>query len=195
MTARERYLAMLSSWAHWAATSDAIVLLAGDGEERVDMACRMMAVGPNQMLVITGGLDDPPYSLTARKLRAKALGLGVAPSKIVTDGALNTHEQAEHVVALAKERGWKRLSVVASPDHIARAHLTFVKVLDDAGLADSVCVMPVTVSAKWGEVPAGRDCTRLDLLTDECAKVERYAEHVATWERGVGYLLAWEGRA
>ncbi len=195
MTARERYLAILTSWPHWTATSDAIVLLAGDGEGRVDMAVRMMLAGAGQTLVITGGLDNPPYSLTARTLRAKAMGAGGAPSKIVVDGtARNTREQAVNVLRLAHARGWRRLTIVASPDHAARAHLTFIRALDDNNAADVVLVVPVVSWLKWSEVPAGRDVARLELFTDELGKVEQYAEHVATWERGVEYLMAWEAR-
>jgi uncharacterized SAM-binding protein YcdF (DUF218 family) len=195
MTPRERYLAMLSSWPHWVCISDGVVLLTGDGEARVDMAYRLMNAGPAQTLIITGGLDNPPYSLPAKQLRAKALGLGVGPGKIIVDsGAQNTREQAVFVAAMAKMRGWKRIAIVASPDHMARAHLTFVRALDEAGIADRVYAVPVSAPLLWGETPAGRDRPRLDLFADECAKVDGYAEHVATWERGIEYLLAWEAR-
>jgi uncharacterized SAM-binding protein YcdF (DUF218 family) len=198
LTPRERYLAMLASWPHWAATSDGIVLLSGDGSVRVGMAARMMVAGANQTLLITGGLDDPPYSLPAKKLRAMAMGFApapISPTRIVLDGrAMNTREQAVNVVRLARARGWKRLTIVASPDHMARAHLTFVRALDEAGVADTVCALPVSAPAKWGAKPDGRDVSRLELLEAECAKVEQYAEHVATWERGLEYLLAWEAK-
>lgn len=195
MTARERYLAMLTSWPHWTMPGDAIVLLSGDGETRVEMACRLMATAAEQTLVVTGGYDDPPYSLTADKLAAKAMGLGVAPGKILRDGrAMNTREQAVNTVARAKEHGWKVLVLVASPDHIARAHLTFIRALDDEGLADTVLVLPVLTRAKWTESPAGRELTRLEMLDVELRKVDAYASDVATWERGVEYLTTWEAK-
>lgn len=50
----------------------------------------------------------------------------------------------------------------------------------------------MSAPAKWGAVPPGRDVTRLEHMEFECDKVERYADHVATWKRGIEYILSLE---
>lgn len=193
MTAREQCCAALYTGP--LLTADVIVLLTGDGEQRVATAVELMRQGGAQRIVITGGLDEPPYAVPATRLMGKVMAHGVAPSAIDVDvAAMNTWEQAQNVVARAEANGWKRILLVASNYHAPRAFLTFVRALRLAGLDDTVQVLVVPATASWFQAPEGVDKTRMELLADEFRKVAEYTNHVATWDEGLEYLARWEGR-
>lgn len=194
MTAREQFLAVLFNGP--LTPADAVVLLTGDGTVRLPVAVELIKSGAAPTLVVTGGLDDPPRSITAKATAPLLYGMGVAPSAVVLDNdAKNTWEQAVNVVRMAEDREWKRLLLVASPYHTPRAFLTFLKALDERDMADTVSIIPVPAThTPWFNAPDGFDQTRLELMDDEFGKCARYAAHVATWDRGLDYLKAWEGR-
>ena len=192
MTDREAYMAVLASGPILGA--DAVVLLTGEGESRVGVAAELVARGAAPIIVITGGLDRPPYCIPAAKLKGPVMGKGVAPSAIIVDNeAMNTAEQARNTIALAVERGWKRLILVASPEHVYRAHLTFVHALNKADKADEILVLPVATPQPWWGVPDGLDMARISHLEVELDKAENYAD-CATWLEGLDYLRQWEPR-
>jgi uncharacterized SAM-binding protein YcdF (DUF218 family) len=178
--------------------ADAIVVLSGDGEGRLNFACGMLQQGGAQHLVLSGGVDKPPFALTAHDLARKAIDRGVAPDRLCLEAASkNTREQAVNVVAMAAEREWGRLLLVASPFHAWRAFLTFVQALTDAGLRERVHLINAPASQlKWWAVPDGRDMDRLGLLNQELEKIEAYRAlgHVASWAEGLAYLAHWEGK-
>jgi uncharacterized SAM-binding protein YcdF (DUF218 family) len=194
MTAREQFCAALFTGP--LLRGDAVVLLTGDGETRVATAAELFRQNAAPLILVTGGLHEPPYALDAKTTAGKLMALGVAPRAIEADmTAMNTREQAVHTVAQAVERGWGRLLLVASPYHAPRAFLTFLRALQEAGVTDTVHLLVVPTSEQpWFKRPEGRDETRLALLADEFEKVERYADHVATWDDGLAYLEAWESR-
>lgn len=156
---------------------DALVVLSGDGERRLHEAVGLLLDYPTAVLVLSGGLDDPPFSLTAQELAGRALDRGVAAERIVIEpDSLNTREQAVRVVAIAIERGWTRLRIVTSPYHAIRAFLTFVRALNERGQQKHIQIV---------------DAPLLEL--GELDRIERYREwgHVATTAEGVGYLRGW----
>ena len=70
-----------------------------------------------------------------RYMREKALAMGVEPEAIlVEDESLHTRENAEYVLALLKERGFRRIILVTSPFHQLRTYLTFAKVFQPHGI-------------------------------------------------------------
>jgi uncharacterized SAM-binding protein YcdF (DUF218 family) len=200
VTPREQFCTLLA--AQPLIRCDVLAVLSGDGEARVELAAALMAQAAAPMMLITGGRDAPPFSLTAKELTRRAIGCGVAFDRILLDEqAQNTHEQAVNVVATAKERDWKRILIVASPYHMPRAFLTFLRELQNAGLADTVRLIPAPPSfvaalslMPWFESPPGESRTRLALLGDEFDKCARYVEHVATFEDGIAYLRHWEAK-
>lgn len=176
---------------------DAIVLLAGeDGLGRLAMAQRLIAEAAAPVIVITGGIDGDPRWHGAGRLRDTLIGNGVSPDRIIVDAeAKNTREQAVNVVAIAKEKGWGRILLCASPYHITRAYLTFLRAIQEAKLTDKLHVLSVPCSQlPWSQSPPGLKTTRLELLEDEAAKMELYGNHVAHYTTGLKYLQSWEGR-
>ena len=194
-TDRERFCAVLASGP--LRRADAVVELAGeDGLARVEVALQLFRQRAAPTLVFSGGPEDPPHLVGARALAALATGRGVAPDRIIVESAsTNSAEQAKAVVAMAKDKGWTNLLLVASGYHQFRAFLTFLRALQRAELADTVRLTVVPTSqAPWGQAPPGCEATRLALLDGEFAKVEAYGDDVATWADGLAYLLAWESR-
>lgn len=193
MNAREQFCAVLFNGP--LLKGDCIVLLEGDGEARIPTTVEMFRQGAAPRILVTGGLDNPPFCLSAHTLAAKLMGLGVAPSAIDVDAdAMNTWEQAHNTLVRAQKEGWKRLLLVASPFHAPRAFLTFLGALLDRGLDDDIHLVIVPAAeVPWFQVPEGETVDRVELLAREFAKCGEY-EGVASWAEGLAYLKAWEGR-
>lgn len=178
---------------------DAIVVLAGDGQGRLDFAIGVMArCRSRPLMVLSGGLDAPPFSLPSLELARRAIDKGVDPERLVIDDASrNTREQAVNVVAMAVERGWTKLLLVVSGFHAYRAVLTFVQALIDTDQQERVRIINAPASQlPWFKNVEPLDKTRLDMLHDEMRKIEDYRVmgHVARYEDGLAYLKYWEGR-
>jgi uncharacterized SAM-binding protein YcdF (DUF218 family) len=177
---------------------DAIVVLCGeDAELRLAVGVELLLRQAAPLLVLSGGLDHPPRILGARSLAPVAMGRGVAPDRLILEqDSHNTHENAVHVIEMAIARGWKRILLVASPYHLPRAFLTFVRRLHEMGEAEKLYVVPVPASqTPWFQPPPGAPAedTRLALYRLEAEKVGRYGDHVATYAQGLAYLQRWEG--
>lgn len=178
-------------------TADACFVLCGeDGLPRAQVGAQIMVANGAGVLVLSGGVHEPPHILGAKHLHGEVFGLGVAPDRVKTEEAsTNTREQAVACIAMAKREGWKRILIVASPYHVYRAYLTFLRVILDKGLGSEIQMIPVGASHTfWHEAPSGTDTTRLELLAREFAKIEEYADHVATYAEALDYVKAWEGR-
>lgn len=175
--------------------ADAIVVLGGqDGEVRTQLALQLFKQGAAPLLVVSGGLDEPPRYQGARTMQGLLLGQGVDPLRVVLEAeSRNTREQAVAVLHMAKNHGWRRLLLVASAHHIYRAFLTFVRHLNETGQAQALRLIPVAANhAGWWSAPAGWDETRIELLAAEYEKITGLEEHVATYAEGLAYLEHWE---
>lgn len=182
---REQYLAALYNGP--LVPADALVVLSGDGTVRYDAAVGLLRQRIAHWVVLSGGVDDPPHSLDAEAARDYMVAKGLAEHRIVMDNAsTNTHEQAEAIVRLIREHEWQTVILVASSYHLPRAFLTVLASLGD--LRTDIAVVPFAAYANWGKAPPGREATRLDLLHDEFDKIERYGDHVASYEDGLAYL-------
>ena len=188
-TERERFLTVLSRPP--LRQADAIVVLCGeDGAERAEVGMHLLGAGYAPRIILSGGLEAPPL-VGAWTLHARLMGKGVDPSRLVVEAdSTNTHEQAVNVLALPQVSNWTSLLLVASPQHLPRAFLTFLRALQDA---DAVRVTPVPASQlRWWSAPEGTRVPRITLLDEELAKIARYPEHVATYAEGLAYLEHWE---
>ena len=199
LTDRERFCAVLASSP--VVRADVIVVPAGDGTVRLDVARELLRSGAAPSILVSGGLHNPPHSLDTVHAARYLIGQGVAPDRILVEpDALNTAEQARNVVAMAVEMEWSRLILAVSPYHQYRAFLSFVRAINDAGLGDHfhVCVAPAaqaqTPDLRWWGCPPALATSRLDMLADEFGKVEEYGAKgdVATWAEGLEYLRHWE---
>lgn len=194
MTDRERFMAVL--YTSPLVPTDAVCVLSGDGEGRLEAGIALMAGGGAPRMVLSGGVDRPPFSLLGSELARRAIGKGVDPTRLVVENeSRNTREQAERVLDLAAARGWHSLLLVASPFHLPRAFLTFVGRLAEMSQIETFRIVPVAASQlKWWQVPDGMTQDRLALLADEAAKIEEYGArgHVAGYVAGLDYLRRWE---
>lgn len=196
MTEREQFSYVLSHGPIY--RSDAIVVLMGeDALPRLGTAVDMLQQSVSDVpLVLTGALHEPPRLVGAEHGAAKALGLGVAPDRVLVEPrAKNTHEQAVEVLKLAVANEWKRLALVASPYHLPRAFLTFLREVERCGLYDGLHLVPVPAAAcPWWQAPAGMQMRRVDLLPVEYEKIVLYRTqgHVASYADGLAYLRRWE---
>lgn len=180
--------------------ADAVAVLMGeDGEVRARAAYeayRMMAqVGHQPAVVLSGGLDEPPLLVGAQAGAKMLLGLGIAPSRLIVEPmAKNTAEQAREVCELVVLNKWTSLLLVASPYHMPRAFLTFVREMQRREITETLYLMPVFTQTRWWETPPGGTLTRVDLVHVETEKIELYQEKgdVASYADGLAYIRYWE---
>lgn len=190
MTAPALFLAQL--YTQRPQQADAIIVLCGeDGQLRAEAGLALFKLRTAPTLVLSGGRHEPPAILGADHLARYVLGEGVAPNALVVEGqSQNTREQAACVGTL--EAGAKSLLLVASAYHLPRAFLTFLS----ASLQGDPRLIPVAANAPWHEPPPGLDRTRADLWHVELTKITEYQQRgdCASWEDGLAYLKAWEGK-
>lgn len=174
-------------------TADAIVLLEGDGYQRVGHAVELFKAGWAPRLIISGGVDEPSKgNYHARDLAKVVEKEGVARDQIVLEaGSTNTREQAVEVLKLAAENDWRRLIIVASHYHIFRAFLTFLRAVKQRQMDLELYAAPVR-PLSW--FVNGSNRSRLDLLELEFQKIQQYKRDVATFEEGIEYLKWREAR-
>ena len=196
VTDREKFLALLLTGPLLRA--DAIIVPSGDGVSRLTVAFELFRQNAAPWILLTGGYGNPPFSITAEGMVPSLMALGVSIDRIMAENkSQNTWEQAVNVTAIAVEQKWKRLLLVASPFHTARAFLTFLKAIQDAGKEDEIRLVSVPAShLSWWDKPEGKDETRLDLLAEEYGKIEVGQEkgHCADYRSALAYLRSWEGR-
>lgn len=87
-------------------------------------------------------------------MQALAVSLGVPRDAVILEKQVkSTYENARLVRAIGEPRGWTRILLVSSPDHMRRALLTFGK------QAPGLEVIPVPVAGAtsiWGSSCTGR---------------------------------------
>jgi len=168
--------------------SDVAILLEGDGFFRVQKAVDLYNSGLVSKIVFSGNIIDKAYgSYPFEEAKPLILAGGVPEKDIIHENiSLNTREQAVEIVKMAKANGWKRLALVASPEHQYRAYLTFLREVLDNGDGLILYNAPARgldwfVDNGWG--------TRIDRLTAEFDRIERYSAmgHLAGAEEVVEY--------
>ena len=196
MTPREAFCAVLSNGAlHY---GDAIIVLSGDGDMRLEVGLELFRQNAAPLIVVSGGVDNPPHSVSAKDSAEWLIDKGVAPDRIIQEGASqHTSHQAEIIIDMAMGKDWTRLLLVASPYHQYRAYLTFLRALRAHGEGDNIRLINIPASqTKWWGKPSGLDVTRVDLLADEFKKIDEYGKkgHVASYRQGLSYLRHWESQ-
>jgi hypothetical protein len=167
------------------AKADAIVLLEGDGFNRLNKAAELYKKGYASTVVFSGGITDYSYgSYPFEDCLPKLLELGIKREDIIHESkSLNTKEQAVNVNTLAMEQGWKRLVLTASPYHQCRAYLTFLK-----NISPGIVLMNIpSDNLSWfGKEDWG---SRFDLLEQEQERIEKYTAKgdLATVDEAIKY--------
>ena len=186
ITDREKILAIVDN--DCLSTSDAIILLEGDGFDRFRKAVSLYKQGQAPKIVFSGNITDYDYgSFPFAEVLPRMLEAGVPEDDIIhEDKSLNTREQAVEVVRMAQERGWKKLILVASHEHQYRAYLTFLREVLDSKSGITLYNAPARnldwfVDKGWG--------TRFERLEAEILRIEKYTEmgHLANAQEVIDY--------
>jgi uncharacterized SAM-binding protein YcdF (DUF218 family) len=186
LSAREEFIILVGG--DKIKSSDAIVVLEGDGYNRIEKAIELFRNKWADKIILSGGFENRPGgSYHVNELLPVFLKAGISPDAIIIeDISLNTREQAVKVAGIISQNNWSRIILVASHYHQYRAYLTFLKVILENELKIDIINAPANY-LNWFEDPGwGR---RYDLLKDEFGKIERYSEmgHIASFEQAIEY--------
>lgn len=188
LTNRERFLVLACN--DRLKFSDAIVLLEGDGFNRIEKVVDLWKQGWAPRIIITGGIINEAYgSFPCEQLLPLLIEKGIPETAIITDSkSLNTREQAVNIVAIATAYKYRRLLLVASHYHQFRAYLTFLKEVlvqkSDIELINApASQLDWFASEPWGQ--------RFNLLDQEFERISIYFSqgHIASYEEAIEYQL------
>lgn len=186
MNNKEKFLVLISN--ERLKKADAIILLEGDGLNRVKPAADLYLQGWADTIVVSGGVYTPDYgSYPSEYLIPELIKGGVPSEKIVIEGkSKHTREQAEEVLELARNHGWKKIILVASSYHQPRAFLTFLKVMNEKNLKLQIINAPARELSWFEETGWGK---RNELLDAEFEKIEKYMAlgQMATFKEAIEY--------
>lgn len=168
--------------------SDAIILLEGDGLNRIHRAADLFRAGFADKIVFSGGITDYgygsfPFSLACPEL----LNAGIPQSAIIHESiSHNTREQAIEIIKMAMQNGWNKLILVASHYHQYRAYLTFLKEITETNSNILLYNAPVKNLLWFEETGWG---IRFDLLEQEFLRIEKYSQlgHLANYNEAIEY--------
>jgi uncharacterized SAM-binding protein YcdF (DUF218 family) len=116
------------------APADAIVVLAGDPEERMRFGAELYQKGLAPVVVCTGELVSGSLQAVGLKVTDAQLGRialvrhGMDSANVILlEKGTSTWEESDAVRVMAKEKGWKRVIVVSSAFHTRRVGWVFKK--------------------------------------------------------------------
>jgi uncharacterized SAM-binding protein YcdF (DUF218 family) len=100
---------------------DAVVVLSGDGNVRLDPGIRLVQRGVAPVLVISGARQDPKW----RKAQTLCNRSHVAAARVICFEPVpfSTRGEARAIGRLAREHGWHRVVIVTSTFHVTRAKM------------------------------------------------------------------------
>jgi len=185
---RERFMAFVSR--EDPCKGDVIFLAEGDGYHRVDYAARLYLDGYAPRIVMVGGDTRREYgSFLSSELKERLSDLDVPDEAVLLEEtAAHTKAEADRVMELAREHGWKTILIVTSPHHQYRMFLTLLRSMHRAGL--DLNIRNTSAPLPWfSDLPWGR---RADLIERELQRIDDYQEKgdVASYEEGIAYLEA-----
>jgi uncharacterized SAM-binding protein YcdF (DUF218 family) len=187
LSIREKFIVLVSN--DTLKKSDAIIILEGDGLNRLSHGAFLFKEHWAPTVVISGGINKPPHSLPAKEMLPELLKFGVAEGSILLEEkSMNTREQAVEIIKLAKDKKWQSIIIVASHYHQYRAYLTFLKGMEEVGLKISIINSPAR-DLKWFKGDESAGGKRADILEKEFEKIEEYSlkGHIASFEDAVEY--------
>ena len=186
MTERELFIALVDN--DILNSSDAIILLEGDGLNRYQKAVELYNRNVASKIVFSGNITDYEYgSFPFSDVFPYILQTGVPANAVIhEDKSLNTREQAVEVINLSIKNGWKRLVLVASHEHQYRAYLTFLREVLDTKSGIVLYNAPVRNLGWFKESDWG---IRYERLEQEFARIDKYSQlgHLATYEEVIDY--------
>jgi mannose-1-phosphate guanylyltransferase len=155
--------------------ADVIVCLEGDGQERTKECLRIFKEKWAPVIIVSGGSDSLPASIIADQMADYLIKNGVKKKDIIIEpNSRNTKEQAEEVMKILKEKGFKKVLLVASHFHQARAFLTFLKAMENFNMEITIVNSPARCLPWFENTTFGK--TREQLLESEFVKIKEYCE-------------------
>jgi len=133
--------------------ADAVVVLSGGRDTRLDPALRLMRKRVAPLLVISGAGYDPKW----RKARALCAG-GAQDFRVLCfdPRPYSTRGEARGIARLARERGWRTIDVVTSRYHVFRARMIIERCyhrgLRMIGTSYAWSDAPVSWHSEWGKL-------------------------------------------
>jgi uncharacterized SAM-binding protein YcdF (DUF218 family) len=185
MTPLEKFICTTSN--DFLRKSDVIIILEGDGFARISEGARLFKEEFAPLVLISGGVNNPPHSYTASEMLPKLIEAGVPRSStMLEEKSLNTRDQAVNVMELARGLRWKRIIIVASHYHQYRAYLTFLKAMREYNLELEIINSPVRNLPWFSKDDPER---RIDLLEKEFERIDKYKHmgHLASFEEALEY--------
>jgi uncharacterized SAM-binding protein YcdF (DUF218 family) len=154
--------------------SDAIIILEGDGDNRIEHACNLYKQKYASNLVFSGNILNKDYgSYPLNLLFDKFKQYDVFEKDIIWENkSTNTKEQAQQIIKLCLENNWENIILVASNYHQYRAYLTFIKELYNANLNNTIKIYNSPCNLSWFE--KNRWGIRYELLFNEFKKINIY---------------------
>lgn len=93
-----------------------------EAAERFDRALQIVRAGKARVLVLSGGAERYPGGDEGELLKQEAMDRGLTPKEIVvTQSTANTDQEARALSQLVALQHWKRVLIVTSAFHMARA--------------------------------------------------------------------------
>lgn len=169
--------------------ADAIVLLTGDGMTRVPTVRYLLQNTVAPKLLVSGGVNAPPFAIDAQTIRRQLIEDGCNPTVLLEPemDSTNTLASAINVCAIATLYQWRSILLVTSAYHMPRAVLSFVAAM---ARQDTVLpIIPVAVSQPWYDA-----VDRVALHHSEVAKIAEYQARgdIASYADGIAYLKRME---
>ena len=174
--------------------ADAIIWLQGDQYDRASKVLELYKNRWSERIIISGndvligdGTRLGEKNISLEQMKSFLLKKGVKENDlIIDDGAMNTKEQAQHILKMAKDEKWSKILLVGSSYHQPRAFLTFLRQAEDIKWKGEIINQPAIVA--WDEKPAGRDDTAKFIFNQEFEKIERYEKDLVSIQQGIKYL-------
>lgn len=174
--------------------SDVIIWLQGDRYDRALIVLKLFKQKMSSKIILVGndlligkGLRVGENNISLEKMMSWLIGRGIKKKYIkIVDGALDTPDQANRIINLAKKKKWKNVLLVGSSFYQPRAFLTFLKEKKMQNWCGQIINQPVLIDKK--SVPGGRDKTAGELLADEYHKILKYKKNLAKPSEGIAYL-------
>ena len=112
--------------------------------------------------------------LGAEHMREQAIRMGVSPQAVLVEQhSLHTHENAEYVLALLRNRDMYSIILVTSPFHQLRTYLTFAKVFQQ----DNIKILNYHAETnEWHPITWFLSTKNRKLVKSEVERIKTYRE-------------------
>lgn len=156
--------------------ADAIVVISGNGFERVAFATQLYEGQFAKKLVLAGTSGSRP----APEMAQWAVKEGVPETDIVQElSSRNTKANAANVLKIALREKWRKIILVTSPHHQLRAYLTFKKAWSGSLHTPKIINYPPIRYSWFDWIESGRDknrkALRLFYFFSEWYKILQYS--------------------